>query len=61
MKYMLLIYLDENALSEDERQKCYVESIELTHNSALMENILAPIRFTQRRRRQVCVCATADV
>ena len=31
MKYMLLIYLDENALSEDERQKCYVESIELTH------------------------------
>ena len=31
MKYMLLIYLDENALGEDERQKCYVESIELTH------------------------------
>src|SRR6476659_6085160 len=30
MKYMLLIYLDENALREDERQKCYVESIELT-------------------------------
>ena len=28
---MLLIYLDENALSEDERQKCYGESIELTH------------------------------
>jgi len=25
MKYMLLIYLDENALNEDERQKCYVE------------------------------------
>ena len=31
MKYMLLIYLNENALSEDERQKCYGESIELTH------------------------------
>jgi hypothetical protein len=26
MQYMLLIYLDENALSEEERTKCYVES-----------------------------------
>jgi hypothetical protein len=31
MKYMLLIYLDEKALSEEERQKCYGESIELTY------------------------------
>lgn len=31
MKYMLLIYLDEKALSEDERQKCYEESIALTY------------------------------
>jgi hypothetical protein len=31
MKYMLLIYLDEKALSEEERQKCYCESIELTY------------------------------
>src|ERR1043165_2304457 len=31
MKYMLLVYLDEKALSEDERQKCYGESIELTY------------------------------
>jgi len=31
MKYMLLIYLDENALAEDEREKCYVESTQLTH------------------------------
>ena len=31
MKYMLLIYLDEKALSEEERQKCYGESIELTN------------------------------
>lgn len=30
MKYMLLIYLDEKALTEDERQKCYGESIELS-------------------------------
>jgi hypothetical protein len=31
MKYMLLIYLDEKALSEEERQKCYGDSIELTY------------------------------
>jgi hypothetical protein len=31
MKYMLLIYLDEKALNEEERQKCYGESIELTN------------------------------
>lgn len=32
MKYMLLIYLDETALSDDEREKCYAESTQLTHN-----------------------------
>jgi hypothetical protein len=26
MQYMLLIYLDENSLSEEERSKCYQES-----------------------------------
>jgi hypothetical protein len=31
MKYMLLIYADENAWTDDERQRCYVESTELTH------------------------------
>jgi hypothetical protein len=31
MKYMLLIYLDEQALSENERQECYAESIQLAH------------------------------
>ncbi len=29
MKYMLLIYLDEQALSDTERQECYVESTRL--------------------------------
>ena len=29
MKYMLLIYLDEQALSEAERQQCYAESTQL--------------------------------
>ncbi len=31
MKYMLLIYSEENAWTEAERQECYVESTELTH------------------------------
>jgi hypothetical protein len=29
MKYMLLIYYDEHALSETEREACYVESTQL--------------------------------
>ena len=29
MKYMLLVYLDENSLSEAEREHCYVESAQL--------------------------------
>ncbi len=31
MKYMLLIYLDENALTQAEREHCYEESTELAH------------------------------
>ncbi|MBW4683804.1 MAG: YciI family protein [Komarekiella atlantica HA4396-MV6] len=29
MKYLLLIYLEENALSETEREECYVKSAQL--------------------------------
>lgn len=31
MKYMLLIYGDENAWTESERQACYAESTEVAH------------------------------
>ena len=31
MKYMLLIYSDESAWAEEEREHCYRESTELTH------------------------------
>ena len=31
MKYMLLIYSEEKALTDSERQHCYAESTELTH------------------------------
>src|ERR1051325_3619842 len=30
MKYMLLVYLDENCLSEAEREQCYADSAQLT-------------------------------
>ncbi|MFY9610147.1 MAG: YciI family protein [Blastocatellia bacterium] len=32
MKYMLLVYLDEQAMSETERAHCYVESAQLTQD-----------------------------
>lgn len=31
MKYMLLIYSDENAWTDSAREHCYAESIDLTH------------------------------
>ena len=31
MKYMLLIYSDENAWTEGEREQCFAESTALTH------------------------------
>ena len=41
MKYMMLIYLEEQALNEEERQKCYGESIELTRDLAVAGQYLA--------------------
>ena len=32
MKYMLLIYTAEDSYADGERQECYVESTELTHD-----------------------------
>ena len=32
MKYMLLIYTEENSYADGERHECYVESTELTHD-----------------------------
>ncbi len=34
MKYMLLIYMAEDAMNDAERQACYVESTELCHDLA---------------------------
>ncbi len=41
MRYMLLIYMDEQALSETERQHCYQESTQLVHTLAANGNFLA--------------------
>jgi hypothetical protein len=32
MKYMLLVYLDEQCMNDAERQECYVESAQLTQD-----------------------------
>jgi hypothetical protein len=40
MKYMLLIYQDENALSESEYQACYLESSQLAQDIAAQGNFI---------------------
>ena len=37
MRYMLLIYLDEQALSETEREQCYAESTQLARWNILVQ------------------------
>lgn len=32
MQYMLLVYLDENAMDQTEREQCYKESLQLTQD-----------------------------
>src|SRR5450631_3153189 len=41
MQYMLLVYLAEQALNETEREECYAESTELTHQLAASGHYLA--------------------
>lgn len=41
MKYMLLIYLEENAPSEAEREHCYEESTEFAHQLDAKKQYLA--------------------
>lgn len=48
MKYMLLVYLDENAMTEAERAQCYIDSANLTqelHSSGkyISANPLHPV------------------
>lgn len=41
MKYMLLVYLSEDALTETERQQCYVDSAKLTRDLHSTGNYIA--------------------
>ena len=55
MKYLLLIYLGEQSLSEAERQDCYVESTQLAHQlhsngQYLAANPLHPTSMATRVR-----------
>ena len=49
MKYMLLIYGDEHALSAEERERCYAESSQLAHelNAAGQFLATAPLHPTE--------------
>ena len=40
MKYMLLVYLDEQALSDEERAHCYVESAQLARDLSARKQYL---------------------
>jgi hypothetical protein len=49
VKYMLLIYGEENALDETEREQCYQESVRLAHQLDAAGQFLAtaPLRPTE--------------
>ena len=41
MRYMLLVYLDEQALSDSEREHCYVESAQLARDLSANGNYVS--------------------
>lgn len=41
MKYMLLVYLDEQAMSQSEREHCYAESAQLARDLSANGNYLS--------------------
>lgn len=41
MKYMLLVYMEENAMSDAEREHCYVESAQLAQDLSASGKYLA--------------------
>jgi hypothetical protein len=57
MKYMLLIYSDENAWTQREREDCYAESVQLTQqlnaNGQYLVNTWALRRCTLLQRQPV--------
>jgi hypothetical protein len=41
MKYMLLIYMEENAMDQAEREQCYADSTQLCHDLAARKQFLS--------------------
>ena len=60
MKYMLLIYLDEQVLEESERQQCYVDSAQLAQELNSSGGIWPPTRSTPSRRQPASGYGTAE-
>ena len=60
MKYMLLIYGDEKALSETEREACYVESTQLAHEINSSGQYLAANPLQPTAMAPASGCATAN-
>jgi hypothetical protein len=60
MQYMLLIYVDEQALSEAEREQCYEDSARFAHRLNAGGRIWPPRRSTLPLPRPACGFATAN-
>ena len=56
MKYLLLVYTDEKAWTDSEREHCYVESTELTHELNAAGNTWARTRYCRWPPRLVSGC-----
>ena len=63
MRYMLLIYLEETALGEAERQACYVESTELAHDLKASGKYIAasPLQPTQTMTGFIVQAFSGDI
>jgi hypothetical protein len=61
MKYMLLIYADEQAWTESERQNCYGESTQLAHDLSRRDSFFRRLHYSPYRRRPASRCAATNV
>ena len=65
MKYMLLIYIDEQVLSKTKGEECYEESVQLTHQlksrgQYLVANLLYPASTTTSVQVRGCKVLVTD-
>ena len=58
MKYMLLVYLDEQSMTDAEREHCYVKSAQLTQELSASGHFMGSWSFAPGRHRHECAeCA----